>query len=97
MTSETIDGLPVGNELDELVMRKIFGWKKDIFYLSEDSDFPYYIPSGKPKRTHMLDARPLPRFSRDIPAAWEVVKKMIEHGWLAAINPTSPKFGPILW
>jgi len=76
-------------ELDVLVAGAIFGIKKifkpadyqsgrDALY---GGDEPSWISSGKPPRTHMIDARPIPTFSSDISAAMEVVEKMrVNHG-----------------
>ena len=41
-------------------------------------EFPYYIPSGKPWRTHQIDSRPLPRFARFLDAQkplWDKASK----------------------
>lgn len=42
-----------------------------------DKEKPYYVTTGKPWRTHGgMDGRPVPYFSDNISAAWEVVEKM---------------------
>jgi hypothetical protein len=75
-----------GRELDAEIGRKLFGLK--IFRPSEvkgangecfDMDDYYYIPSKKPPRTHMIDARPVPAFSSDVNAALLVVKVIGHH------------------
>ena len=33
-----------------------------------EEEFPYFIPSGKPKRTHMIDAIPMPNFTESMDA-----------------------------
>jgi hypothetical protein len=67
-----------GRELDALVAEKLLGIKK-LYYEERDTDkkYPRYIPSGKPWRTHRIDAHPLPRYSIYIGDAWEVVDKLI--------------------
>lgn len=54
-----------------------------IFYgeWDEYKTCPMYIPSGKPRRTHAIDAIPLPPYSTNIGAAWLVVEKMRERGF----------------
>lgn len=41
-----------------------------------EEEFPYFIPSGKPKRTHMIDAIPMPNFTESMDACikWIVSK-----------------------
>lgn len=82
--------MEAGRELDKQIIEKIFGVKK-VFrpcdtktanndnYFGDVDDY-YYIPSGKPPRTHMIDARPVPHFSTNIAAAWEVVE-VFRQGW----------------
>ena len=55
------DDLAAGRELDAEVATKLFGLKP-----FEIDGYWQYIPSGKPRRTHMIDAVPLPAFSTDI-------------------------------
>lgn len=62
-------------ELDALFLDKIEGFPiKKVFAVDYSADL-YYIPSGKPKRTHMIDARPVPRFSRDDGTAIAAVQR----------------------
>lgn len=35
----------------------------------EAKEYPYFIPSGKPARTHSIDEKPVPWFSTDANAA----------------------------
>jgi hypothetical protein len=71
-----------GNELDVCILEKVFGFPaKKVFKPYEESEWLYFIPSGKPRRTHMIDAKPVPRFSRDIAAAWQVVERMHKQGF----------------
>ena len=86
---EEILAMEPGRELDALVLELVFGFpRKKLFppeYWEEGIDEPfahyYYIPSGKPKRTHMIDARMVPSFSMDIAAAWQVLEKIHKLGW----------------
>ncbi len=52
-----------GPELDVLFLEKIEGFPQGKAFLTEYGW--YYIPSGKPRRTHMIDAVPVPRYSTD--------------------------------
>jgi len=62
---ERIRKMEAGREMDLLVAQKIFGIKK-IYYeeWDEEKESPMYIPSGKPWRTHKIDAKTLPAFSQ---------------------------------
>jgi len=74
-------------ELDKRIAEQVFGIKK-IFRpcdtkTGEDYFSPkeyHYIPSGKPPRTHMIDARVVPYFASDISAAMEVEDRIAELG-----------------
>ena len=68
--------IKVGKELDLIIADKIFGIKK-VHYSEWDTEkqAPEYIPSGKPWRTHHIDARPIPPFSTNINGAWVVFEK----------------------
>ena len=64
MTHDEIDAMPAGRELDILVAEKVMG----CYGLFKHSD-------GTPLcECHGL--RPVPRYSTDIAAAWEVLKKL---------------------
>ena len=98
-------------ELNLLVAQKIFGskakkivWQDESFgkytyetpvnYFSES----FYIPSGKPLRTHKIDVVPLPHYcTRD---GWMVVEQMIKDDWVFNLqtdkNGTSASFGSII-
>jgi Phage ABA sandwich domain len=84
-TTAAQDEAEAGRDLDKLIAEKVFGIKrvfrpcdvKDRDGLGYGEDY-HYIPSGKPPRTHMIDARPVPPFSTNIAAAWLVVEKMFE-------------------
>lgn len=80
-------------ELDIEVLRQVFCFKGNLY---DDQGKPwsgpenyrwlYYIPSGKPWRTHQIDARPVPEFSTDIGAAWLVVEAMQKPGVFQAFH-----------
>jgi hypothetical protein len=76
-----------GRDLDILIAQQIFKVKK-IYYADWDAEkhSPLYIPSGKPWRTHHIDARPVPQFSTNIAAAWQVVERMHDLGWWLDAN-----------
>jgi hypothetical protein len=70
-----------GPELNVEVGRVIFGIKRFYSYDGKPwepgaTDWPQFIPSGKPWRTHSIDAVALPRFSEEAGAAWSVVEAL---------------------
>lgn len=73
--------------------------RKAIF--AEDGSADYsYIPSGKPRRTHAIDKRPVPRFTRDIAAAWLVVEHLRARGWFFDLGDRpigDDLMGPRVW
>jgi hypothetical protein len=76
-----------GLELEALILEKIFGFpRKKIFSPYEGSSYQWYIPSGKPRRTHEIDAKPVPWFSRSMDAAWDVVIEMRKKGWRVSLS-----------
>jgi len=70
-----------GPELDALVLEKIEGFpRKKMFSVDYSTDL-HYIPSGKPRRTHTIDERPVPRFSRDDATALAALERFADkHG-----------------
>ena len=67
-------------KLNEKLAVRFLGIKK-IFYGEWDSDksWPMYIPSGKPWRTHQIDARPVPQFTASLDACFKLlVPKLLE-------------------
>lgn len=72
-----------GPALDALIAARVFGIKR--LYYPSGPLWPQYIPSGKPWRTHQIDAQPLPRFSQDIAAAWAIVERLRGQGWRVSI------------
>lgn len=79
---KTVDLQP-GPDLDVLFLEKIEGFPRKKTFLTEYSADPYYIPSGKPRRTHLIDAKPVPRFSRDNAVALAVLERFCDRrgGW----------------
>ncbi len=65
-----------GAELDRLFLCKIEGFPRGKAFLTEYGW--YYIPSGKPRRTHMIDAVPVPRYSTDDNVALAALERFVE-------------------
>lgn len=91
-TKEQILVMEPGRELDALVLECVFGFPRKRMFPPEyweEGDNPFlcywFIPSGKPKRTHMIDARMVPDFSRSISAAWQIVDKLVNTGYCPSI------------
>lgn len=71
-------------QLDLIIADKIFGIKK-VYYGEWDTDksCPEYIPSGKPWRTHQIDAKPIPHFLTNPEACYCLKLKMADtYHWL---------------
>jgi hypothetical protein len=89
-------------ELDLTILRNIFGVKK-VYYKAWDEQkefLPEYILSGKPIKTHLIDAKPIPCFSTDPNACyilklhmvkkyhWEIKSPFYEGQlWFAGLTP----------
>lgn len=61
------------------VLEALWGIKsKSVWFEGWDTDqeFPRYIPSGKPRRTHSLDAMPVPRFTTDVGPDYAVLARV---------------------
>lgn len=73
-------------KINELIACKLFGIKK-VYYpdwiegKTYGGESPMYIPSGKPWKTHSIDAKPLPQCTQNIAAAFQAVDKLIEMGY----------------
>jgi hypothetical protein len=75
--------LEAGPELDVEVQRVVFRTKiKTIRCPNDNPDWPMYIPSGKPWRTHAIDAVPVPKYSTSIEAAWLIVARLTAQGFI---------------
>ena len=65
-------------ELNEK-LAKWAGFKLHYNDWDEERQFPYFIPSGKPWRTHKIDSRPVPNFPEDLNACFKwLVPKLID-------------------
>jgi len=82
----TIDTMQAGPALDAEVARRVFGIKKPFAAEGYQDNGLYYIASGKPRRTHAIDAVPLPRYSIDPAAACLVVEAMRARGCCVVIQ-----------
>ncbi|KKL10661.1 hypothetical protein LCGC14_2553610 [marine sediment metagenome] len=70
------------NEELNLKLAKWLGWKLHYQYYDEDKRFPYFIPSGKPWRTHKIDGRPLPNFTESLDDCFKwLMPKLVELGF----------------
>jgi hypothetical protein len=95
MTHDEIDRMEAGDAIDLLVAQRLFGWRR----IDEDDEqpeaVPYYVgPNGEAFYPTVRAKFPnlprtgrheLPPFSSDISAAWQVVEKTKERGWLVHI------------
>ena len=76
--------MKAGRELDVLVFQKVMGggrvWSGLEVAVEKGHPGYYYIPSGKPWKTHSIDAKQVPLYSENISAAWKVVEKVAEIG-----------------
>jgi hypothetical protein len=63
MNKKEILAMPAGRELDALVAEKVMGWTKGLK--------PWLMPPGFVE----CDVVPIPNYSTDIAAAWEVANK----------------------
>lgn len=86
--------LEAGTELDATILERVFGFPKRKTFIPVYSVDRYYIPSGKPLRTHQIDAVPVPRFSRDLAAAWLIIVELRRRGaYLIYIGPSKTEAG----
>ncbi len=88
--------LQAGRQLDFEIALKVFGIKK-VYYQEHDrkQEWPEYIPSGKPWRTHQIDARPIPHFSTEPSAAYLLKLEVAKRGFWWEIH--SPFFRSQPW
>lgn len=79
MNAETIAQMEAGRELDALVAEKVMGWTMFSYQMlgSGGAGEFRWIPPGR--RDHVSNIAPVPRYSTDIAAAWEVVEKVTEN------------------
>lgn len=86
-------GMNAGRALDVEIQRVIFGAKHIYCRYGQPwtgDDWPFYISSGKPWRTHSIDALPVPKYSTDIAATWLVVERMRKQGTNLRIEMLDP-------
>lgn len=88
-----------GQALDAEIQRRVFGTRALYCRYGEPwvetdrrsaSDRLFYIPSGKPWRTHHIDAMPVPRYSSDMAAAWLVVERITDPSFRNLYTPHEP-------
>lgn len=92
MKQEEIDNQPAGRATDIDVLVAMGFPRKKVFFKEWDvaKTSPHYIPSGKPQRTHMIDAQPVPYFSASEMHAWSIVMwARKELGWQFTIKTTT--------
>jgi hypothetical protein len=76
-------------ELDLTILKNVFGVKK-VYYKKwdEQKEFdPEYIPSGKPIKTHAIDAEPIPCFSTNAKACYNLKLYMAKKYWWEIRSP----------
>lgn len=74
-----VNELQAGRDVDIEILVRVFGFNREkIFYEDYDTDkeHPMFIPSGKSRRTHMIDAVEVPYFSKRIDGAMNVAEKL---------------------
>jgi len=81
MTHNEVLAMKPGRELDALVAEKVMGWV-EFSPIDPTIDFGVH---GKYRWNYAKDPKdgkqkPIPWYSEDIAAAWEVVEKMLERG-----------------
>lgn len=82
LTREEILAVPVGRELDALVHKNVF--LREVYW---QNIIPYPVDN--------LTAIPVPLYSTDLSAAWEVVEKLHELGYTTHLQSDYPDDGAI--
>lgn len=78
--------MQAGRELDALVAEKVMGWIGPIVWIEDEMGCdPYMFPPGVIVSERDND-RMVPVYSTGIAAAWMVVDRMEERGWMARIS-----------
>jgi hypothetical protein len=62
-----------------------------------DDGWWYYIPSGKPRRTHERDAVPVPRYSTDGTAMLALWAEMQKRGWWGQVRTPFDDDEKVYW
>jgi hypothetical protein len=102
--NEAIDTMEAGRDLDVLILCKVLGFRERQVFYQEPAcgpEWPMFIPSGKPRRTHMLNAVPVPRFSTNTAAALELLEtwpdlvelRRLYGRWRCALGEVKPMRG----
>jgi hypothetical protein len=81
MTRDEIMNMPTGREMDVVIAEKVFGWQWESF---KDYERLYILDGSNSRRYgamrqdgEMEYTSNLPKYSRDMGAAWEVVDQML--------------------
>jgi hypothetical protein len=85
----------MSRELDIKILMAVYGIKNSkIHYSEEDTnkEWPEFIPSGKPWRTHQIDARPVPYFSTDASATYNLMLKFTNNFHWLIRSPFLPEY-----
>jgi hypothetical protein len=91
-----IEQMPAGREMDALIATQVLGWAQRRngrpIPSFEDIDWCYdFVPAQfQGNREHR---QPLPHFSTDIAAAWEVVRALNKKGFEVRLNELIPYRG----
>lgn len=90
--------LTAGRELDALVAEKVMGWRRSLGCFDNRNNWnpegvilvPFPGTEYGPKRewttNPITNTRNVPHYSTDIAAAWEVVERLRENGWVIGIG-----------
>ena len=73
----------------DLELFKVCYPKCKIHYAEWDDGhkYPEFIPSGKPLRTHAIDLRPVPQFTKDIGVCFAIlIPEMNRRGWYYTVS-----------
>lgn len=71
-----IDNMPAGRDMDKLIAEKVFGW--DDFWCNDRQLMGY--PPCEQVSIMEAERHPVPYYSTDIAATWEVVEKVASLG-----------------
>ena len=84
MNEEQIRQMEAGRELDAMVGAKVFEIDKWCPDGEGEFDLICTCECGPPRTWHAR--QPLPHFSTDIAAAWEVVERLYDEHWIVGIG-----------
>jgi hypothetical protein len=77
--------LEAGRETDVEMLVHVYKFPRRKIFTDEIGCL-MFIPSGKPRRTHMIDAQPVPNFSTSITAAWLLVDALKAEGYGVSVD-----------